>query len=222
VSAAYGLAIHTSSPELGLAIADVSGGPIRGQQWGLGREVSSLLHQTLAEFMPPQTWADLAFVAVSQGPGSFTGTRLGVVLARTLAQQLDIPLFGISSLAAMAATAPATAGSVAVQMPAQRGEIYGAIYGALGSSTHWAAPQRIDGIWSPEQWQQQLDQADRPLSIIAPVDQGAFATQVLALAQQRWAIQARPHWSETLPYYGQHPIAVPAVAPVVAPIVTKA
>jgi tRNA threonylcarbamoyl adenosine modification protein YeaZ len=192
---AYGLAIHTSSPDLGLAIGPVNGSEMRCQQWPLGREVSSLLHQTLAEFMPPQAWADLAFIAVSQGPGSFTGTRLGVVLARTLAQQLEIPLFGISSLAAIAATAPQP---VAIQMPAQRGEVYGAIYGGSDALA--------DGIWSPDQWQQHLAKADAPFEMIAPVDQGAFAAPLLALAQQRWACQERPHWSQTLPYYGQHPV----------------
>lgn len=197
MSAVYGLAIHTSSPELGLAIGAAEGGQ-RCQQWAFGREVASLLHQTLADFMPPQTWADLAFIAVSQGPGGFTGTRLGVVLARTLAQQLEIPLFGVSSLAALAATAPK--GPVAVQMLAQRGEVYGAIYGGT------AAAQPTDGIWSPDQWQQHRAQAGLPLELIAPADQGAFAAPLLALAHQRWARQERPHWSATLPYYGQHPV----------------
>ncbi|HBL14873.1 MAG TPA: tRNA (adenosine(37)-N6)-threonylcarbamoyltransferase complex dimerization subunit type 1 TsaB, partial [Cyanobacteria bacterium UBA11162] len=70
--------------------------------WDLGRDLSTHLHQHLTEFLMPQTWADLAFIAVAKGPGSFTGTRIGIVTARTLAQQLDIPLFGISTLAAVA------------------------------------------------------------------------------------------------------------------------
>lgn len=97
----YGLAIHTSSPQLGLAVsnfADIS----RSQVWDLGHDLSTHLHVNLAEFLKPQTWEDLAFIAVAKGPGGFTGTRIGVVTARTLAQQLDIPLFAISTLAAVA------------------------------------------------------------------------------------------------------------------------
>ena len=100
-SAKYGLAIHTASPELGLAISNF-GGDSRYQVWDLGRDLATHLHQNLLKFIQPQIWADLAFIAVAKGPGSFTGTRIGVVTARTLAQQLDIPLFAISTLAAVA------------------------------------------------------------------------------------------------------------------------
>ncbi|HAG84294.1 MAG TPA: tRNA (adenosine(37)-N6)-threonylcarbamoyltransferase complex dimerization subunit type 1 TsaB, partial [Cyanobacteria bacterium UBA12227] len=97
----YGLALHTTSPQLGLAISNFVDDS-RYSIWDLGRDLSTHLHQHLTEFLMPQTWADLAFIAVAKGPGSFTGTRIGIVTARTLAQQLDIPLFGISTLAAVA------------------------------------------------------------------------------------------------------------------------
>ncbi|OCR01586.1 tRNA N6-adenosine(37)-N6-threonylcarbamoyltransferase complex dimerization subunit TsaB [Oscillatoriales cyanobacterium USR001] len=100
-SVQYGLAIHTSSPELGLAISNFAGDN-RCQIWNLGRDLATHLHQHILDFIQPQTWADLGFIAVAKGPGSFTGTRIGVVTARTLAQQLDIPLFAISTLATMA------------------------------------------------------------------------------------------------------------------------
>ena len=100
-STKYGLAIHTASPELGLAISNFCGDS-RYQMWDLGRELATHLHQNLLDFIQPQTWEDLAFIAVAKGPGSFTGTRIGVVTARTIAQQLNIPLFAISTLAAMA------------------------------------------------------------------------------------------------------------------------
>ncbi|MGL5059515.1 MAG: tRNA (adenosine(37)-N6)-threonylcarbamoyltransferase complex dimerization subunit type 1 TsaB, partial [Microcoleus sp.] len=101
----YGLALHTGSPELGLAISNFAGDS-RCQTWNLGRDLATDLHQCLVEFIQPQTWADLDFIAVAKGPGGFTGTRMGLVTARTLAQQLEIPVFAISTLAAVAWAAP--------------------------------------------------------------------------------------------------------------------
>ncbi|MEG3923282.1 MULTISPECIES: tRNA (adenosine(37)-N6)-threonylcarbamoyltransferase complex dimerization subunit type 1 TsaB [unclassified Microcoleus] len=101
----YGLALHTASRELGLAISNFAGDS-RCQTWNLDRDLATHLHQYLVEFIGPQTWADLAFIAVAKGPGGFTGTRMGMVTARTLAQQLDIPVFAISTLAAVAWAEP--------------------------------------------------------------------------------------------------------------------
>ncbi|NJP11869.1 MAG: tRNA (adenosine(37)-N6)-threonylcarbamoyltransferase complex dimerization subunit type 1 TsaB, partial [Leptolyngbyaceae cyanobacterium RU_5_1] len=142
-SPSYGLALHTSSPDLGLAISNFAGDD-RHQVWSLGRDTSNLLHSYLVEFLQPQTWKDLMFVAVANGPGGFTGTRIGVVAARTLAQQLEIPLFAISTLAAVAWNEGRTLGKpieIAVQMPAQRGQMFGAIY-------------RIDSPYLPDQREQ--------------------------------------------------------------------
>ncbi len=94
------VALHTSSTELGLALLDASG--IRWRSWALGRDLSNSLHSHLQAFLQPYTWQQVEWLAVSRGPGSFTSTRIGVVTARTLAQQLDIPLFAVSSLAAIA------------------------------------------------------------------------------------------------------------------------
>jgi tRNA threonylcarbamoyladenosine biosynthesis protein TsaB len=44
------------------------------------------------------SWKDLNAVAVNKGPGSYTGIRIGVTTANTLAQTLNIPLFGFTSL----------------------------------------------------------------------------------------------------------------------------
>ncbi len=101
----YGLALHTASRELGLAMSNFAGDS-RCKTWNLDRDLATHLHQYLVEFIGPQTWADLAFIAVAKGPGGFTGTRMGMVTARTLAQQLDIPVFAISTLAAVAWAQP--------------------------------------------------------------------------------------------------------------------
>lgn len=207
-STRYGLAIHTASPDLGLAI-DNFAGTARSQVWHLGRDLSTHLHVHLAEFLQPQTWTDLAFVAVAQGPGGFTGTRLGVVTARTLAQQLELPLFAVSTLAAIAHAQAAQVAltqptNIAVQMLAQRGEIFGAIYQPSPAGLHTLLP---DAVMSLERWQETLAAWTSPYQLIqAEGGLGASVSSVLALAQHDRQHGLRPHWSETLPFYGQHPV----------------
>lgn len=206
----YALALHTSSPELGLAISNFAD-EVRSQTWDLGRELSTQFHQYLAEFIQPQTWSDLAFIAVAKGPGSFTGTRIGVVTARTLAQQLDIPLFAISTLAAAAYFQKLTNTSIpdntdlAVQMPAQRGQIFAGIY--KPSPNAGLTTLLPDSAMTLEQWQQTL--AGWPNSyyqIHAEAGLGASVGSLLTLAYFDWQQGLSPNWSEAFPFYGQHPV----------------
>lgn len=204
----YSLALHTSTPELGLAIAHFTG-DCRHHVWDLGRDTSTLLHAYLVDFLPPQTWQDLAFIAVAKGPGGFTGTRIGVVTARTLAQQLDVPLFGISTLAAVAWEAAKTLENpiaIAVQMPAQRGEVFGAIYRS-DRPQNQLTEVLPDAVMTLEAWENLLKKQDTAYHlIIAEGSLGRYVTSILEIAQADWNHGLRPHWSETLPFYGQHPV----------------
>ncbi len=197
----YGLAIHAGSPELGFAIDNFQGDG-RAAAWDLGRDAANQLHDRLQAFLPPQSWRDLAFIAVAIGPGGFTGTRLGVVLARILAQQLNLPLFGISSLQAIAQATVTTAPTIAVQMPAQRGDLYGSVY--------HNPPDQVaafpDQVINPEVWQKTLEQFPEASIVEAIALQGRYAPNLLAIAHPQWQNGDRPHWSTVLPYYGQHPV----------------
>jgi len=207
----YALALHTTSSQLGLVISNFAG-DTRSSTWDLGRDLSSHLHQHLAEFLIPQRWPDLAFVAVAKGPGSFTSTRIGIVTARTLAQQLNVPLFAISTLAAVAWSQQqeevenSDKNAIALQMNAHRGELFVAIYQA--SSTGVGLTSLLsDTVMTQENWKQALESLETPYQLIdVPAELGTSVTSVLSLAYLDWQQGKFPHWSEALPFYGQHPV----------------
>lgn len=203
----YGLALHTSTPELGLAISNFPDDS-RCQVWNLGRSLATDLHQHLVQFIQPQTWADLAFIAVAKGPGGFTGTRMGMVTARTLAQQLDIPVFAISSLAAFAWAQPnggLLKDDIALQMPTQRGQLFGAVYSVNKDSG--LTELFPDTVMTPESWQEKLESWGNSYQLIEVGSElGSSVSSVLELAYLEWQQGSRPDWSDALPYYGQHPV----------------
>lgn len=202
-SATYGLALHTSSPELGLALNNFAGDNDH-QTWDLGLALSTDLHVHLQQFLAPRSWQDLQFLAVCRGPGSFTGTRIGMVTARTLAQQLEIPLFAVSSLAAIAHPHLAIDQDIAVQMPASRGELFVGIYSVEGNRTVALLP---DAVMSAAEWEAKRQSWPRPLKLmLAPEKQGGTVSDLLAIAHSQFQAGERPDWSIALPFYGQHPV----------------
>ena len=76
------------------------------------------------------SFADLDAVAVSQGPGSYTGLRIGVSTAKGIAYALEIPLIGINTLQAMAASQSVAPGDYVVAvLDARRKEVYTQTFG---------------------------------------------------------------------------------------------
>ena len=98
------LALHSSSETLGIGVRDLADPAAEPQlaAFPLGRSLSNELLPCLEQLLPAEAWPQLSRLVVALGPGGFTGTRLTVVLARTLAQQLAIPLHGFASTLLMA------------------------------------------------------------------------------------------------------------------------
>ena len=74
------------------------------------------------------TLQDLSAIAVSQGPGSYTGLRIGVSAAKGLCYALDIPLIAVDTLQALAAQVTISSGLIIPMIDARRMEVYSAIF----------------------------------------------------------------------------------------------
>jgi tRNA threonylcarbamoyladenosine biosynthesis protein TsaB len=70
----------------------------------------------------------LSAIAVSAGPGRFTGLRVGLSTAKGLAAVSGVPVLPVPTLEALARSADAEAGLVAPALDARRGEVYGALF----------------------------------------------------------------------------------------------
>lgn len=75
-----------------------------------------------------KSYSDLSAIAVSKGPGSFTGLRIGVSSAKGLCYALDIPLVSVNTLKSLAMQVEVDNGFVIPMLDARRMEVYSAIF----------------------------------------------------------------------------------------------
>ncbi len=96
-----------------------------------GERVLPLVERTLAEAHVASS--ELNLLAVGLGPGTFTGTRIGVATAKALAVGLDLPIVGVDSLRARAlAVAEVRVELLAPLANAYKGEVFAGVYRVLG------------------------------------------------------------------------------------------
>ncbi len=102
------IAIETASTDLSVAIAGPDGSPLGVAAWSSDHRQG---HEVLPRLLDLLTGAGLALarcraVAVGLGPGSFTGLRVGLSIAKGIAFSLDLPIVGVPSLEAWLAAEP--------------------------------------------------------------------------------------------------------------------
>jgi len=193
------LALHSSSPVLGVGLLDLArpDQPPRLEAFDLGRGLSNQLIACLETVLPAPRWGELARLAVATGPGSFTGTRLTVVLARTLAQQLQVPLDGISSFQLVAARLGLSEATWLCQTLPRRGVVAG-FYGPdpqQGGAVCELAQPRLFAAGSA------LPPGPRAK---AAVQIPADVARLLAISAARGAAPAA--WQTVLPIYPTSPV----------------
>lgn len=123
------LAIETATLVSGVAIAE----PDRllaeiTLQTQLTHSEVLMPHIQLAMQIAKLDIKQLDAVAVSIGPGSFTGLRIGLATAKTLAYALSIPVIGVSTLEALAYNCQTGGGYIVPTLDAQKGNVYTALY----------------------------------------------------------------------------------------------
>ncbi|MDT8862396.1 tRNA (adenosine(37)-N6)-threonylcarbamoyltransferase complex dimerization subunit type 1 TsaB [Alkalihalobacillus sp. MEB130] len=158
------LAIDTSSFVMGIAVTD-------GDQT-LGEVTTNIKKNHSIRLMPaiddlmkevsvkPK---ELERIIVANGPGSYTGVRIGVTTAKTMAWSLGIPIIGVSSLEVLAQTGRFFRGIISPIMDARRGQVYTGQYQAVGSDV-----QRIekDRLIMLEDWLAYLVEQNQPVLFI--------------------------------------------------------
>jgi tRNA threonylcarbamoyladenosine biosynthesis protein TsaB len=144
------LALETSTPQSSVALGSERGVMAEiGVAWGRGH--SEIVAPAIGHLLD---WADvdrsqIGGIAVGVGPGLFTGLRVGLTTARTLAQVLGVPIVGIPSLDVLAYSVRYARQRIGAVLDAKRGEVFHAFYrsvpGGLTRDTPYAVtpPDRL-------------------------------------------------------------------------------
>jgi tRNA threonylcarbamoyl adenosine modification protein YeaZ len=207
------LALHSSSETLGLGLeplgrSDASADPSarRLACFPLGRALSNELFACVETLLPVEQWPRLARLAVAIGPGGFTGTRLTVVLARTLAQQLGVPLDGSSSFLLSARrlrrSSEAPREGFWLVQPLPRHGLVAGLYGPDGAGG--LGERLVPRLYREEQELRAL--ADLPLLPAEPRLPEDVA-ELLDLSQAAAAAGVAAPWQPVLPLYPTSPVA---------------
>ncbi|RZJ73989.1 tRNA (adenosine(37)-N6)-threonylcarbamoyltransferase complex dimerization subunit type 1 TsaB [Flavobacterium sp.] len=126
------LNIETATKNCSVALAEdgktLASREISGPGYSHAEKLHVFIDEVIAE--AGKKFSDLKAVAVSRGPGSYTGLRIGVSAAKGLCFALEIPLISVDTLQVLAAQAKVPDGLLIPMLDARRMEVYSAIFSA--------------------------------------------------------------------------------------------
>jgi tRNA threonylcarbamoyladenosine biosynthesis protein TsaB len=128
----YILNIETATKNCSVALAKAGKTIVCKEIAEEGYSHAEKLHVFIAEILQELqlNFKDLAAIAVSQGPGSYTGLRIGVSAAKGLCFALDIPMIAVDTLQMLASQVTITDGVIVPMIDARRMEVYSAVFNA--------------------------------------------------------------------------------------------
>ena len=128
----YILNIETATKNCSVALAKEGKTIVCKEMAEEGYSHAEKLHVFIAEVLQELqlNFKDLAAIAVSQGPGSYTGLRIGVSAAKGLCFALDIPMIAVDTLQMLASQVTITHGFIVPMIDARRMEVYSAVFNA--------------------------------------------------------------------------------------------
>lgn len=126
----YILNIETATKNCSVAIAKNGNIIAKKEIANQNYSHAELLHSFIEELMCESTikFKELSAIAVSQGPGSYTGLRIGVSTAKGFCFSLGIPLISIDTLTALAYQVKVSNGLIIPMIDARRMEVYSAVF----------------------------------------------------------------------------------------------
>ena len=202
------------------SVALLRGESVLGEETlGEGTTHGVALHPALERLLKSAGLAakEIGLVVAGTGPGSFTGMRVGVGTARSLAFAAGCPVIGVPTFDALAAGAPADAAHVAVVRDARKGEVYFALYGRAGRvvapcrrPVADAAAALPEGCLVLGEFRGSLVAAAKARGVRAgsPEDSVARASVVARLGLAAFLEGGAPDPATVLPLYLQEPLAV--------------
>ena len=117
--------------------------------------------------------ADVTHLAVAAGPGSFTGIRIGVSAAKGFAWGAELPVYGVSTLEAMALGLGAMDGHVCACMDARRKQVYNAVFLAEDGCLTRVSEDRAISL---EELKKELEHIDGPIYLVGDGAELTFRT----------------------------------------------